>query len=141
MAAMNAWINATVNQDIATLEKILHDELTYTHSNANTQTKAQVIQDVKEGRAPMGIELAETTIRIYGNTALVKSMVTVRGRPRNPPQNAAGNPGRPEGAGSGPAPLSILHVLIKGPHGWQVAARQATRPGPPPGAPAPAATR
>ena len=141
MGAMNAWIEATVKQDVSALQKILHDELTYSHSNATSQTKAEVIQDVKEGRAPMGVELADTTVRIYGNTALVKSMVTVRGRPRNPPQNAANNPDRPEEARKGPPPLSILHVLVKGPQGWQVVARQATRPGPPPGAQAPTPTR
>jgi ketosteroid isomerase-like protein len=137
MAAMNTWIDATVKQDVDALEKILHDELSYTHSNARTQTKAEVVQDAKEGRGPAGIELAETTVRIYGNTALVKSMVTVRGRPRGQAQNAGGNAGLPPGAARGPAPLSILHVLVKGPQGWQLAARQATRPGPPPGAPAP----
>jgi ketosteroid isomerase-like protein len=116
MAAMNAWIQATAKQDVAALQKILHDELTYTHSSAATQTKAEVLKDVQEGRGPAGIELAETSVRIYDNTALVKAMVTVRSR--NP--NAAA-----------PAPLSILHVLAKGPQGWQVVARQATRPAPP----------
>ncbi len=116
MAAMNAWIQATAKQDVAALQKILHDELTYTHSSASNQTKAEVLKDVQEGRGPAGIELADTNVRIYDNTALVKAMVTVRSRNANAPA---------------PTPLSILHVLVKGPQGWQVAARQATRPAPP----------
>ncbi len=138
MAAMHAWIQATVNQDIAGLQRILHDELVYTHSAATTQTKAEVIKDVQEGRGPAGIELSDTTIRVYDNTALVKSMVMVRGRPRNPGQGQAGprsgNPGSP-----GPGPLYIMHVLVKGPQGWQVVSRQATRPAPPPTAASPGA--
>ena len=116
MAAMNAWFQATAKQDIPALQKLLHDELTYTHSSAATQTKAEVLKDVQEGRGPAGIELADTTVRVYDNTALVKAMVTVRSR----------NPNAPA-----PAPLSILHVLVKGPQGWQVVARQATRPASP----------
>jgi len=116
MAAMNAWIQATAKQDAAALQKILHDELTYTHSSAATQTKAEVLKDVQEGRGPAGVELADTTVRIYDNAALVKAMVTVRSR----------NPNAPPAV-----PLSILHVLVKGPQGWQVVARQATRPAPP----------
>ena len=119
MAAMNAWFQATAKQDIPALQKLLHDELTYTHSSATTQTKAEVLKDVQEGRGPAGIELADTTVRVYDNTALVKAMVTVRSRNANAPPAA---------------PLSILHVLVKGPQGWQVVARQATRPA----APAPA---
>jgi ketosteroid isomerase-like protein len=117
MAAMNAWFQATAKQDIPALQKILHDELTYTHSSATNQTKAEVLKDVQEGRGPAGLELADTTVRIYDNTALVKAMVTVKSRNANAPP---------------PAPLSILHVLVKGPQGWQVVARQATRPAAPP---------
>jgi ketosteroid isomerase-like protein len=117
MAAMNAWFQATAKQDIPALQKILHYELTYTHSSATNQTKAEVLKDVQEGRGPAGVELADTTVRVYDNTALVKAMVTVKSRNANAPP---------------PAPLSILHVLVKGPQGWQVVARQATRPAAPP---------
>ncbi len=117
MAAMNGWIQATAKQDTAALQKILHDELSYTHSSAANQTKAEVLKDVQEGRGPAGIELSDTTVRIYDNTALVKSMVIVRSRNQKAPA---------------PVALSILHVLVKGPQGWQVVARQATRPAPPP---------
>ena len=128
LAAMDAWIQATVNQDIAGLQRILHDELVYTHSAATTQTKAEVIKDVQEGRGPAGIELTGTTIRVYDNTALVKSMVIVRGRTRNQGQGEAGK----RSGNQGPMPLYIMHVLVKGPQGWQVVSRQATRPTPPP---------
>ena len=121
MAAMDAWIQATVKQDIAGLERILHDELWYSHSAATFQTKAEVIKDVQEGRGPVGVELSDTRVRIYGNMAHVKSMSIIRNRPRNPGQTGK----------AGPSPLLVVHGLVKGPQGWQLVSRQATRPTPP----------
>lgn len=130
MAAMDAWIQATAKQDIAGLESILHDELWYSHSAATFQTKAEVIRDIQEGRGPVGIELSDTRVRIYGGIAHVKSMAIIRNRPRNPGQSVA-NPGSanaPGRANMGPSPLLVVHVLVKGAQGWQLVSRQATRP-------------
>jgi ketosteroid isomerase-like protein len=127
MAAMDSWIQATAKQDVAGLEKILHDELWYSHSAGTHQTKAEVIKDVQEGRGPMGIELSDTRVRIYGNMAIVKAMEVIRNRPRDPSKSGAA-----PGGGAGPAPLLVINVLVKGPQGWQVVSRSATRPTPPP---------
>ena len=135
MAAMERWIQATVQQDIAGLQKVLHDELWYSHSAATFQTKEEVIRDIQEGRGPVGIELSDTRVRIYGNMAHVKSMAIIRNRPRNQVQSGAG------GVKAGPSPLLIVHVLVKGPQGWQLVSRQATRPTPPPNAASPAAAK
>jgi len=135
MTAIDAWIQATVKQDITALQAILHDELWYSHSAATFQTKAEVIKDVQEGRGPVGIELSDIRVRVYGNMAHVKSMSIIRNRPRNPGQTAAGPGGKANvgGRGStGPSPLLVVHVLVKGPQGWQLVSRQATRPTPPP---------
>jgi len=143
MAAMERWIQATVQQDIAGLQKVLHDELWYSHSAATFQTKEEVIRDIQEGRGPVGIELSDTRVRIYGNMAHVKSMAIIRNRPRNQVQSGAGG-GIASGAGggkAGPSPLLIVHVLVKGPQGWQLVSRQATRPTPPPNAASPAAAK
>jgi len=137
MAVMDAWIQASAKQDVGALQKILHDDLSYTHSSALTQTKAEVIKDVQDGRGPIGLDFADTKIYVYGNTALMRSMVTVRNRPRNQGQNPAGAPsGNPKAAAGAPTGLYIMHVLVKGPQGWQVVSRQATRPAPPANAPA-----
>ena len=42
---------------------------------------------------------------------------------------------------AGPSPLLIVHVLVKGPQGWQLVSRQATRPTPPPSAATPTTAR
>lgn len=138
MAALDAWIKATVTQDTAALQKILHDELMYSHSDTRTQTKAEVIKDVQDGRGSAAIELSDTIVRVYGNSALVKAKVVVRGRGRGARAGGAAVPGAAAGGGGqAPAPLSILHVLVKGPAGWQLVSRTATRPP----APAPVAAR
>lgn len=129
MAAMDAWIQATSMQDTKALERLLHDELVYSHSDTRIQTKAEVIKDVADGRGPAGVELSETTVRVYGTTALVRARVVVKGRPRPRPAGAATPAAAPRAAGQAPAPpLLILHVLVKGAQGWQVVSRQATRP-------------
>lgn len=119
--AMNAWIAAVNAQDVAALQKILHDELIFVHSDARTQGKAEVLKDIAAGRGAAGVLLEETVVRIYGNTALVKAKVTARGRPKN-------GVFPPLAAGRQPNIISCIHTLVKGAGGWQLVTRQATRP-------------
>jgi ketosteroid isomerase-like protein len=111
LAAMDAWKEATMKKDTAALDKLLHPDLTYSHSSAANQTKAEVIKSVSTGNVE-AITFSDTTVRIYGKTALVKGKVDMV-------NNTGGK--------STPAHLNILHVWVKGPQGWQMVARQATR--------------
>lgn len=113
LAAMDAWKEATLKKDSGALEKLLHDDLTYSHSSGKTETKADVIKSVTTGKATVeAIDFSGATVRVYGNTALVKGKVDIR-------NSTDGK--------STTANLNILHVWLKGPHGWQMVARQATR--------------
>ena len=113
MAAMDAWKQATIKKDGAALEKLLHPDLTYSHSSAMNQSKADVIKAVTTGKASTdAIEFSDTTVRVYGKTALVKGKVDIT-------NSTDGK--------STTAHLNILHVWVKGPQGWQLVARQATR--------------
>ena len=113
LAAMEAWKKATMTKDKAALEKLLHDDLTYTHSNAHNESKADVIKAVTTGKASVeSIVFSDTTVRVYGNTALVKGKVDIT-------NSVDGK--------STPNYLNILHVWLKGPHGWQLVGRQAVR--------------
>lgn len=113
LAAMDAWKQATMKKDRTALEKLLHEDLTYSHSSGKTETKADVVQSVTTGQATVeAIDFADTSVRVYGNTALVKGTVDIR-------NNTEGK--------SSTAHLSILHVWVKGPKGWQMVARHATR--------------
>lgn len=111
MAAMQAWTSAMVTRDAAALQRVMHDELVYSHSDTRVQTKADLIQDAKSGLGPAGLDLLESVVRVYGTTAVVKSKVVVM---------------------PNPAPMVATHVLVKGDAGWQLVSRQGTRPPPSP---------
>src|SRR5215467_7748824 len=114
IATLEAMAQATIKKDVATLDKIYHPDLTYSHSSAMNQTKAEVLKSVAGPGVTESMTFHETTIRIYGNTALVRG--------RNELRN--GSPGSMHDNH-----LNILWVLLKGPgpQGWQIVARQTTR--------------
>jgi ketosteroid isomerase-like protein len=113
LAAMETWRHAMMKKDRAALQKVLHENLSYTHSSGLNETKADVLKSVTQG--PMtheNIQLSKTTVRIFGGTALVIGIVDFR--------NSAGGT-------VSTAHLDVLHVWLKGPQGWQMVARQALR--------------
>src|SRR6516162_7466898 len=72
------WAQACVQADIAKLEQILSDDLTYTHSSGQTQTKAEFIATVREGKTRYrSIEFQQSSVHIYENSAVTNSEVRV----------------------------------------------------------------
>ena len=126
MATLEAMAKATIAKDVATLEKIYGDDVTYAHSSALTETKAQVLKNIQGPSVAEFMKFSETTIRIYGDVALAKGVVDFRnGAPGKMLDNH----------------LNVLWVMVRraqGPHGWQIVARQTTRIGPSSGTPVPA---
>ena len=106
LATMQEWKTAALKGDNAVLGKLLHPDLTYSHSNGRTESKQDVLsskptmKDLTFGK--------ETTVRVYGNTALVKGPIDVVNEKET-------------------LKLSVLQVWVKGPSGWQLVARQSTR--------------
>jgi hypothetical protein len=122
---LETMAKATIAKDLPTLEKIYSSDLTYSHSSAATQTKAEVLADVRGTNVAVFMRFSETTIRVYGDVALAKGVVDFR---NGPPNALTDNH------------LNILWVLVRraeGPHGWQIVARQTTRIGPSAGTPVP----
>jgi len=114
-AAMEEWRRATLAKDGDTLDRLLHADLTYSHSNGRTQTKAEVIESVTGGKSSVvGIDFGEQTVHVYGFIALVKGVVDMHAS---------------KGGVNSTAHLDILHVWLKGPDGWQMVARQASQTG------------
>src|SRR4051812_48466830 len=71
---------AMIKVDEAALNRLLADELTYTHSNANMQTKAQFIGDLKSGAIKyVSVQPSEGdwNVRIFGNLAIVGGVAAV----------------------------------------------------------------
>jgi hypothetical protein len=125
LATLEAMATATIKKDVALLERIYGDDLTYSHSSAATETKAQVLAGVRGTNVAEFMKFSETTVRLYGDVAIVKGIVDFR---NGPPGRLTDNH------------LNILWVLVRrpqGPHGWQIVARQTTRIGPSAGTPVP----
>ena len=123
---MQAMAKATIAKDTATLAKIYSDDVTYSHSSALNQNKAEVLKAFQGTGVTESLKFSDTTIRIYGTVALFKGVTDMRnGQPGKLVDNH----------------LNILWVLVKGPgpYGWQIVARQTTRY-PEPAAAAPART-
>jgi ketosteroid isomerase-like protein len=112
LAAMEAYKQALIKRDAAALSKVLSDDLTYTHSSNLHQDKAAVLASLNGNTVAEAIDFKDLKIRVYGNTAVVSGDVDFR-------NNAAGK--------VSVSKLHVLHVLVKGPQGWQLVARQATR--------------
>ena len=113
-ATLEAMAQATIKKDVATLDKIYHPDLTYSHSSAMNQTKAEVLKAVAGPGVTESMTFHETSVRIYGNVALVRGRNELRnGAPGSMHDNH----------------LNILWVMLKGPgpQGWQIIARQTTR--------------
>ena len=113
LAAMNRWKQAMVARDRATLESLYDPGLTYTHSSGKTENKAEAIDAVVNGKDRIeSIELADTSVKVYATTVLVKTKVTMR---------------MTSGDTSNTLNLDVLFVWIKNSSGWQMAARHALR--------------
>ena len=74
-----------MHADAAALKHTLADDLTYTHTGGNTQTKAEFISSLREKKIRYNsIEFEDANARVYGNTAVIASRaqvkVTVDGR-------------------------------------------------------------
>jgi len=110
LAAMDAYKGAMTHKDGAALEKLLGDDLTYVHSDGLLETKADVIKSVVSGKAAVDkIEfLPDTDVRVHGKTAFVAG------------KEDLWHP-------TSIVHMHVLHVWEKGPQGWQLVARQATR--------------
>jgi uncharacterized protein DUF4440 len=110
LAAMDAYKDAMVHKDGATLERLLSNDLTYIHSGGKLETKADVIKSITSGKTIVeAIDFSDTTVRFYGKTALVRGRVDLWHSKTNIVH------------------MNVLHVWVKGPQGWQMVARQATR--------------
>ena len=110
LAAMDAYKEAMIHKDGAALDKLLSDDLTYTHSGGQHETKADVIKSITTGKTIIeALDFSDTNVRLYGNVALVKGKVDLWHSKTNIVH------------------MNVLHVWVKGPQGWQMVARQATR--------------
>ena len=113
-AAEKSWASATVAGDEATLRQVLADDLEYTHSNGETNTKAVFIDNLKTGaRKYHKLDHESMDVRLYGNTAILTATAQVATS-----QN---------GGSVNPAHLRFIHVWVLENGRWQLVAHQSLR--------------
>jgi ketosteroid isomerase-like protein len=112
LAAMEAYKQALLKRDATALAKVLGDDLTYTHSSNLHQDKAAVLASLKGNSFQEAIDFKDLKVRVYGNTAVVVGDEDFK-------NNVSGV--------VSVAHLNVTHVFVKGPQGWLMVARQATK--------------
>ena len=107
------WVEALVKTDVAVLERIYSDSLTYTHSNSLTDSKASYIANLKTGKTKYeSLEREEVKVRVYGNTALHTSKTNIKLVTNGQPSAFS---------------VKMLHVYVKEGKNWRMVAHQTTR--------------
>ena len=112
-AAEKAWASATVAGDEATLKKILADDMTYTHSTGDTDSKTVFIDNLKGARKYHKINHESMDVRLYGNTAVLTATAQIETSQK--------------GGSVNPAHLRFIHVWVLQNGRWQMAAHQSLR--------------
>jgi ketosteroid isomerase-like protein len=110
-------VAAMVKKDMATLDAILADDLTYTHSGGRTDTKASFMALIKgPDNRYLGVDYSNTEVITTGNAVIVRGVAQIRlgEGPRGP-------------ATSYPVLFLDVYALRNG--AWQMVAWQATRVG------------
>ncbi len=112
-SAVEALRKAMIDPDKATLDKLTADELSYGHSSGKVQDKAAFIEALTSGASDfVTIDLTEQTIKIVGNTAIVRHNLSAS-------TNDGGKPGTVK--------LGILTIWQKQHSQWKLLARQAVK--------------
>jgi ketosteroid isomerase-like protein len=113
-AAEKSWASSTVAGDEATLGQVLADDLTYTHSNGDTDNKAAYINNLKTGaRKYHKLDHESMDVRLYGNTAILTATAQVETSQK--------------GGSPAPAHLRFIHVWVMQNGRWQLVAHQSLR--------------
>ena len=112
-AAVEMLKQAMVDGDKVQLEYIAAPELSYGHSSGKVEDKAAFVDALTSGKSDfVAIDLTEQTIRVIGNTAIVRHILTAK-------TNDNGTPGN--------AHIRILLVWQKQQGKWKLIARQAVK--------------
>jgi ketosteroid isomerase-like protein len=83
-ATAEGWRAALIKQDKAALDRLLADDLIYTHASGKSQTKAEYIEAVTNGPSRYeSFNQTDTRIRVYGDLAILSGYVDVKTPGRN----------------------------------------------------------
>ena len=111
--AEDKWIAAIKANDRAVLDRLLGDDLVYTHSTGLTENKAQYIAAVTGGNQKYAsVTYEDPEIRAYGSAAVMTAKARITGSSKGTPFDNQ---------------LRLLHVWVKQAGTWVLVAHQTTR--------------
>jgi len=105
--------SALLQRDIPTLEKIWADDYIFVNASGEVLTKAQRLANIKSGVTTLDSinEEENITVRVYRNSAVATSRVTIKGHYSGQPTSGQ---------------YRSTHVWVKGSIGWQLVSNQLT---------------
>jgi len=99
--------------DVPALEKLLSDDLVYTHATGWRQTKAEFLASLRTGEIQYhSFTSADVKVRVYGGTAVVTGRASVKARAKGQELNVD---------------LVYLEAFVKQDGRWLLVAWQSTR--------------
>ena len=103
---------AMTGSDLTTLESLLADTLTYTHSSAVVDDKTSYIESIRSGRVKyLKVERFDTLSQVYGDTVITTGRARIDVKVSDVERNLN---------------MRYANVWIKTPKGWQFALWQST---------------
>jgi ketosteroid isomerase-like protein len=113
LGAANDFAQATLKADKAALQKLMSEDVIFSHSSGRTESKLEYIQNVVAGKPKYDLlDMSDSIVRVYGKMALLRCKMNVKTT-----QNGQ----------STSLSLSVLMNWVKDGKGWHLVARQATR--------------
>ena len=111
--ALQNYETAFIKRDVAALEKIWADDSVFVNASGEALTKEQNLANIKSGATELDTMIEEDgmIVRVYQNSAVATSRVTIKGQ-------YAGQPTRGQ--------YRSTHVWVKGTAGWQLVSNQLT---------------
>jgi len=111
--AIEKYRTALLQRDIPALEKIWADDYVFVNASGEILTKVQRLENVKSGATTLDSikEEEDITVRVYQNSAVATSRVTIKGQYGGQPTSGQ---------------YRSTHVWVKGPAGWQLVSNQLT---------------
>jgi ketosteroid isomerase-like protein len=101
---------AMVARDFAALDKLVHDELLYTHSSGVTDSKPSWLESMKSGKVKYkSASCSERQVRFFGDVALIRGRAAIEVDIGGEPKSLR---------------LLFLNAWTRTPQGWKFAAWQ-----------------
>jgi ketosteroid isomerase-like protein len=113
LAAQDQRIKLLIAGDLAKLGAAMTDDLTWTHSNANVETKAEFLDAVKTGKYKYkAMTFDDRRVRLHGDSAIVSGTTRVQVE---------------SGGRDLDIRLRFTELYVKDKGGWKMALWQSTR--------------